>query len=214
MISSITPKIRHHVIYDTSLYVKQYVPKTTFVKTGIMLDLGETDESVCGKWFIYPWRRLTFISKLLIWRSNNYFGRFWSLKSGYYKRFNGWIISKISADWPRWRQDFDDCNPTFCKSRIYFWTEQLFEHTGKCYFKGDGLAQISYMLSNHQLKGIRLSGDLFSNLDRDSFESALIGTVFDQKTISEIITNQLDTAPIMGISADQLTSMLFSSELN
>ncbi|MCI1700832.1 lipoate protein ligase C-terminal domain-containing protein [Liquorilactobacillus nagelii] len=67
---------------------------------------------------------------------------------------------------------------------------------------------------NHQLKGIRLSGDLFSNLDRDSFESALIGTVFDQKTISEIITNQLDTAPIMGISADQLTLMLFSSELN
>jgi lipoate synthase len=49
MISSITPKIRNHVIYATSLYVKQYVPKTPFVKTGIMLDLGETDESVCGK---------------------------------------------------------------------------------------------------------------------------------------------------------------------
>ncbi|MFT8993974.1 lipoate--protein ligase [Lentilactobacillus hilgardii] len=89
-----------------------------------------------------------------------------------------------------------------------------FEHTGKRYFKGGGLAQISYTLSNHQLKDVRLSGDFFSNLDRDNFEAALIGAVFDQKTISRIIKNQLDIAPIMGISADQLTSLLFSSELN
>lgn len=49
-VRSITPKVRHRATYDTSLkvlkYVKDHAPKSTFVKTGIMLGLGETDEEV------------------------------------------------------------------------------------------------------------------------------------------------------------------------
>lgn len=49
-VRSITPKVRHRATYDTSLkvlkYVKEHAPKTTFVKTGIMLGLGEKDEEV------------------------------------------------------------------------------------------------------------------------------------------------------------------------
>ncbi len=49
-VRSITPKVRHRATYDTSLkvlkYVKEHAPKTTFVKTGIMLGLGEKDDEV------------------------------------------------------------------------------------------------------------------------------------------------------------------------
>ncbi|GAF40184.1 lipoyl synthase [Agrilactobacillus composti DSM 18527 = JCM 14202] len=49
-VRSLTPKVRSRATYDTSLkvlqYVKAHAPKTTFVKTGIMLGLGETDPEV------------------------------------------------------------------------------------------------------------------------------------------------------------------------
>lgn len=49
-VRSLTPKVRSRATYDTSLsvlaYVKAHAPKNMFVKTGIMLGLGETDEEV------------------------------------------------------------------------------------------------------------------------------------------------------------------------
>ncbi|WP_203649754.1 lipoyl synthase [Secundilactobacillus yichangensis] len=46
----ITPKVRNRATYETSLhvlkYVKEHAPKTMYVKTGIMLGLGEKDEEV------------------------------------------------------------------------------------------------------------------------------------------------------------------------
>lgn len=49
-VRSITPKVRHRATYDTSLhvlkYVKEHAPKSMYVKTGIMLGLGETDPEV------------------------------------------------------------------------------------------------------------------------------------------------------------------------
>lgn len=49
-VRSITPKVRSKATYDTSLqvlaYVKAHAPKDMFVKTGIMLGLGETDAEV------------------------------------------------------------------------------------------------------------------------------------------------------------------------
>ncbi|WP_416354042.1 lipoyl synthase [Agrilactobacillus fermenti] len=49
-VRSLTPKVRYRATYDTSLkvlaYVKAHAPKDMFVKTGIMLGLGETDPEV------------------------------------------------------------------------------------------------------------------------------------------------------------------------
>lgn len=49
-VRSITPKVRHRATYSTSLsvlkYVKEHATSKTFVKTGIMLGLGETDKEV------------------------------------------------------------------------------------------------------------------------------------------------------------------------
>lgn len=46
----ITPKVRYRATYDCSLgvlkYAKEHAPKGTYIKTGIMLGLGETDEQV------------------------------------------------------------------------------------------------------------------------------------------------------------------------
>ncbi|MFD1672542.1 lipoyl synthase [Agrilactobacillus yilanensis] len=49
-VRSLTPKVRSRATYETSLkvlaYVKAHAPKDLFVKTGIMLGLGETDAEV------------------------------------------------------------------------------------------------------------------------------------------------------------------------
>ncbi|WP_057743750.1 lipoyl synthase [Liquorilactobacillus capillatus] len=49
-VRSITPKVRHRATYATSLrvlqYVKEHASTKTFVKTGIMLGLGEKDAEV------------------------------------------------------------------------------------------------------------------------------------------------------------------------
>lgn len=49
-VRSITPKVRNRATYDCSLgvlkYVREHAPKDMYVKTGIMLGLGETDEEV------------------------------------------------------------------------------------------------------------------------------------------------------------------------
>lgn len=49
-VRSITPKVRNRATYDCSLgvlkYVKEHAPKETYVKTGIMLGLGEKDDEV------------------------------------------------------------------------------------------------------------------------------------------------------------------------
>lgn len=82
-------------------------------------------------------------------------------------------------------------------------------HTGKRYFQGGGLARISYSLDNQRLTAVHLSGDFFSNLDTGRFEQALVGTKYDRSAVLKIIDAQLAITPIMGISANQLTGLIF-----
>lgn len=103
------------------------------------------------------------------------------------------------------RERFAD--PTF----IYGKSAEL-THVSKQYFKGGGLVQISYALNRHQLTAVRLSGDFFSELNPSQFEQALIGAPFEQTRIFKIISRQLQATPIMGISAEELTTLIFAAK--
>ncbi|KRK99448.1 lipoate--protein ligase [Secundilactobacillus odoratitofui DSM 19909 = JCM 15043] len=87
---------------------------------------------------------------------------------------------------------------------------QPYDHQQKVYVKGAGLIQVGYNLDNHdQIAAVQLNGDFFSNLEPQQFEKALVGTPHQKSAVTTVLQQQLQQAPIVGMTAESLAELLF-----
>ncbi|KRL01747.1 lipoate--protein ligase [Liquorilactobacillus capillatus] len=89
-----------------------------------------------------------------------------------------------------------------------------FSCSKKKYLKGVGLLQLSFTVKEQRLTAIKLTGDFFSTLEPKSFSTALVGTTFKPYPVFQALSQVLTATPIMGLTAETLTALIFEQQDN
>lgn len=80
----------------------------------------------------------------------------------------------------------------------------------KKYFKNGGLVKFDISVNHGILEELRLTGDFFSDLNTKALAQQLIGLPFRPSELQQPIKRALTAQPILGVTADDLLTLLFS----
>ncbi|MCD2257052.1 lipoate--protein ligase [Lactobacillus sp. CC-MHH1034] len=99
---------------------------------------------------------------------------------------------------------------TFADSDFIYGKTPKSQFVKKAYLPGGGLVQFNIDLDHGQITNLHLSGDFFGDIDTAALNTKLQGTKYIPAEVMPKLAEFLQQTPILGITAEDLTRVIFA----